>query len=141
MAHSTHVDCHDLFEVHGEIRTRTGTIVLGMIVPIRYNEPLKNIALERHAARMLKQQVQMEIEIQDEVPWADGLTAYDNEHFAIYLKLIDACADNVSEEEMAQAILGIDPRQDPARVRKAVRSHLDRTHWLITSGYKELFAG
>lgn len=81
----------------------------------------------------------MEIEIQDEVPWADSLTAYDNEHFAIYLKLIDACAYNASEEDMALAILGIDPIRESARARMAVRSHLDRTRWLITSGYKELF--
>lgn len=77
----------------------------------------------------------------DEVPWADTLTEYDNKHFSIYLKLIDACADNASEEEMAQAILGIDPGQDPARARKAVRSHLHRTHWLISKGYRELFPG
>ncbi|WP_263484157.1 DUF2285 domain-containing protein [Mesorhizobium sp. CA8] len=80
------------------------------------------------------------IAVADEVPWADSLTAYDNEHFAVYLRLLDACADNASEEEMAQTVLGIDPRQEPTRARKAVRSHLDRTHWLITSGYKELFA-
>lgn len=79
------------------------------------------------------------VAISIEVPWADTLTAYDEEHFAIYLRLIEACADNASEEEMARAILGIDPRHEPARARKAVRSHLDRTHWLISSGYKELF--
>jgi len=79
------------------------------------------------------------VAISVEVPSADTLTAYDEEHFGIYLKLIEACADNASEEEMAQAILGIDPKQEPARACKAVRSHLDRTHWLISSGYKELF--
>ena len=83
----------------------------------------------------------MKTEILSDVPWSNCLTAYDEEHFAIYLRLIEACADNASEEEMAQVILGIDPRQEPARARKAVRSHLDRTHWLITGGYKELFSG
>jgi hypothetical protein len=39
---------------------------------------------------------------------------------------------------MAQTILGIDPVQEPARALKAVRSHLDRTRWLIASGYREL---
>ena len=79
--------------------------------------------------------------IAGEVPWADTLTPYDEEHFTIYLRLLEACADNASEEEMARAILGIDPGQEPVRARKAVRSHLDRTHWLISSGYKELFPG
>lgn len=82
----------------------------------------------------------MKTELQDEVPWSDRLTEYDNEHFTIYLRLLDACADNASEEEMAQAILGIDPTREPVRALKAVRSHLDRTQWLIASGYKELFA-
>ncbi|TPI13042.1 DUF2285 domain-containing protein [Mesorhizobium sp. B4-1-3] len=79
--------------------------------------------------------------VADEVPWADSLTTYDNEHFAIYLRLLDACSYNASEEEMAHTILGIDPRQEPSRARKAIRSHLERTNWLITSGYKALFAG
>lgn len=81
------------------------------------------------------------VALADEVPWADTFTAYDEEHFTIYLKLLDACADNASEEEMAQSVLGIDPGREPARARKAVRSHLNRTHWLISSGYKELFPG
>ncbi|MER9070643.1 DUF2285 domain-containing protein [Mesorhizobium sp. M0902] len=79
--------------------------------------------------------------VADEVPWAESLTAYDDEHFTTYLKLIDACADNASEEEMAQAILGIDPVQEPARAQRAVRSHLARAHWLVVAGYKELFSG
>ncbi|ESW64078.1 DUF2285 domain-containing protein [Mesorhizobium sp. C280B] len=78
--------------------------------------------------------------VADEVPWAESLTAYDNEHFRIYLRLIDACAGNASEEEMAQAILGIDSVREPARAQKAVRSHLARAHWLVIAGYKELFA-
>ncbi|MGX9182132.1 DNA -binding domain-containing protein [Mesorhizobium sp. BHbdii] len=80
-------------------------------------------------------------ELSDQVPWSDSLTAYDNQHFTIYLRLLDACADDASEEEMAQAILGIDPAKEPARARKSVRSHLDRVHWLVTTGYKELFSG
>ncbi|WP_144224692.1 DNA -binding domain-containing protein [Mesorhizobium amorphae] len=77
--------------------------------------------------------------IPDNAPSADHLTPYDKEHFAIYLQLLDACANNASEEEMARDILGIDPTQEPARARNSVRSHLERTQWLITSGYRELF--
>lgn len=79
--------------------------------------------------------------VADEVPWAESMTAYDDEHFTTYLKLLDACAGNASEEEMAQAILGIDPAQEPARAQRAVRSHLARAHWLVVAGYKELFSG
>ncbi|WP_421950822.1 DNA -binding domain-containing protein [Pelagibacterium sp.] len=82
----------------------------------------------------------MVTDIQDEVPWSDNLTDYDNEHFTIYMRLLDASADDASEEEMAEAILGIDPANEPERAQKALRSHLDRANWMVTTGYKELFA-
>ncbi|TIV43962.1 MAG: hypothetical protein E5V84_00525, partial [Mesorhizobium sp.] len=62
----------------------------------------------------------------DEVPWSDRLTSYDRAHFTIYMRLLDASADEAPEEEMAQLILGIDPALEPERARKALRSHLDR---------------
>ncbi|MER9559906.1 DUF2285 domain-containing protein [Mesorhizobium sp. M0323] len=77
----------------------------------------------------------------DEVPWSENLTAYDRQHFTIYLRILDACGDNASEEEMADLILGIDPALEPVRARKALRSHIDRANWMVTTGYKELFAG
>ncbi|BCH34885.1 hypothetical protein MesoLjLc_68150 [Mesorhizobium sp. L-8-10] len=82
----------------------------------------------------------MKRKVQDEVPWSDNLTAYDNEHFTIYMRLLDASADDASEDEMAQLVLGIDPMREPERARMAVRSHLDRANWMVTTGYKELFA-
>lgn len=78
--------------------------------------------------------------VADEVPWSESLTDYDRQHFTIYLRILDACADNASEEEMADLILGIDPALDPVRARKALRSHIDRANWMVTTGYKELFA-
>ncbi|MER8748041.1 DUF2285 domain-containing protein [Mesorhizobium sp. M1050] len=79
--------------------------------------------------------------LKDEVPWSDRLTAYDKEHFTVYIRFLDASADDASYEEMAQIILGIDPVEEPERARKAARSHLDRANWMATTGYKELFAG
>ncbi|ARP67241.1 MULTISPECIES: DNA -binding domain-containing protein [Mesorhizobium] len=84
-------------------------------------------------------QPKSDMAITDEVPWSDGITAYDKEHFTTYMRLLDASGDDASEEEMAHLILGIDPRREPERARKAVRSHLDRANWVMTSGYKELF--
>ncbi|RWK40698.1 DUF2285 domain-containing protein [Mesorhizobium sp.] len=75
----------------------------------------------------------------DEVPWSDSLTSYDRQHFKIYLRILDACADNATIEEMADLILGIDPALEPGRARKAIHSHIDRANWMITTGYKELF--
>ncbi|PBB40089.1 hypothetical protein CK222_30060 [Mesorhizobium sp. WSM3866] len=79
--------------------------------------------------------------LRDEVPWSESLTSYDRQHFKIYLRILDACADSASLEEMADLILGIDPDLEPVRARRAVRSHIDRANWIVTTGYKELFAG
>ncbi|TIQ76733.1 MAG: DUF2285 domain-containing protein [Mesorhizobium sp.] len=76
----------------------------------------------------------------DEVPWSDRITAYDKDHFTTYMRLLDASADNATEEEMAHVILGIDPAREPERAKKALRSHLARANWMVTTGYKELFA-
>ncbi|MCF6110265.1 MULTISPECIES: DNA -binding domain-containing protein [Mesorhizobium] len=77
--------------------------------------------------------------LRDEAPWSESLTSYDRQHFKVYLRIIDASADDASEEEMALLVLGIDPVREPDRARKAVRSHLDRANWMVTTGYKELF--
>ncbi|RWI65626.1 DUF2285 domain-containing protein [Mesorhizobium sp.] len=82
----------------------------------------------------------MKPEIAEEVPWSESLTGYDKEHFTTYMRLLDASADDAGEEEMAHLILGIDPASEPERARKALRSHLDRANWMVTAGYKELFA-
>ncbi|RUV84972.1 DUF2285 domain-containing protein [Mesorhizobium sp. M1A.F.Ca.IN.020.06.1.1] len=79
--------------------------------------------------------------LRDEVPWSESLTSYDRQHFNIYLRILDACADDASEKEKADLILGIDPAHEPVRARKALRSHMDRANWMVTTGYKELFAG
>ncbi|WP_353728193.1 hypothetical protein [Mesorhizobium sp.] len=78
--------------------------------------------------------------IMEEVPWSDAITVYDKENFTIYMQILDACADNAPIEEMAELILGIDPALEPVRARNAVRSHIDRANWMVTTGYKELFA-
>ncbi|MGX5805108.1 hypothetical protein ACWGS9_28210 [Bradyrhizobium sp. Arg314] len=80
------------------------------------------------------------IALATEVPWSDSLTAYDKEHFTIYMRFLDAGGDNATYEEMAKEILGIDPDLEPERARRAARSHLDRANWILTTGYKELFA-
>jgi hypothetical protein len=56
----------------------------------------------------------------------------------LYLQLLDACAEGASEEEMAQAILGIDPAKEPARARRMVQSHLRRARWMRERGYRYL---
>jgi hypothetical protein len=67
-------------------------------------------------------------------PTADALTTYDEAHFAVYLSLLHASADGVSDTEMCRDILGIDAVAEPERARSMLQSHLDRARWLSSSG-------
>jgi len=82
--------------------------------------------------------VQLNPEIADEAPWSDRVTAYDEAHFVVYVRLLDARADGASDEEMCRIVLGIDPAKEPARAYKALRSHLDRAVWMTETGYRDL---
>ena len=76
--------------------------------------------------------------IADQVPWSDSITAYDEAHLVVYLRLLDASADGASRDEMAEVILGIDPTSEPRRAASAVDSHLRRARWMTQTGYRHL---
>lgn len=77
-------------------------------------------------------------DIADEVPWADHVTPYDEAHFVVYLRLLDASKEGASEEEMSCVVLGIDSANEPERARKALKSHLKRARWMTEMGYRDL---
>ncbi|MGX9182120.1 hypothetical protein [Mesorhizobium sp. BHbdii] len=81
----------------------------------------------------------MKPDIADEVPWSDSITSYDRQHRTVYLRILDACADNASVGDMANLILGIDPVLEPRP--RAVRSQIERANWMVTTGSKHLFGG
>lgn len=76
--------------------------------------------------------------ILDDAPWSDGLTDYDREHFVVYLRLLDACADGAKDDEMCKIVLGIDPGKEPDRAKRALESHLKRARWMTENGYRHL---
>lgn len=76
--------------------------------------------------------------IVDDVPWSEGLTAYDQAHLIVYLRLLDAAADGATADEMARVVLGIDPREEPQRAQKSLASHLRRARWMTEHGFKHL---
>ena len=76
--------------------------------------------------------------IANEVPWSDHVTAYDREHFTVYLRLLDASADGASAEEMSRIVLDINPTKEPARAKQALDSHLLRARWMTEHGYRHL---
>ena len=81
---------------------------------------------------------QINPEIADEVPWSETITDYDEAHFVVYLRLLDASADGASADEMARVVLGIDPSQERHRAEQAVSSHLRRARWMTETGYRYL---
>ncbi len=75
---------------------------------------------------------------QDRPPESDRLTAYDEGHLALYIRLLDAAAEGADWREAVQIIFALDPDRDPDRARMIHDSHLARTRWMTTTGYREL---
>ena len=74
--------------------------------------------------------------LRDTPPHADAFTAYDEEHFALYLTLLHASGEGWSEKRICRSVLGIDPEAPDAM--QTLRSHLARAHWLSTDGRNHL---
>ncbi len=81
-----------------------------------------------------------DVPMADEVPWADGITAYDRDHFPTYLRLLDATAENAAEDEIVRIVLGVDPAREPERAHRMFESHLKRARWMTEVGYRYLLA-
>lgn len=71
-------------------------------------------------------------------PNCNSITGYDREHFAIYLRLLDAIATNVDWRVCAQQILGLDVDADASAARALFDANLARAIWMTKSGYKDL---
>ena len=76
--------------------------------------------------------------ILDEPPRVDGITDYDRQHIATYLRLLDAETAGAHPDEVARIVLGLDPARDPERARRVHGAHLDRAHWMRDHGYRHL---
>lgn len=74
----------------------------------------------------------------DEPPASQTLTAYDREHMALYLRLLDSARDGADWREAVQILFGLDPACDPLRSRHVHDTHLARARWMTEHGYREL---
>jgi len=74
----------------------------------------------------------------DEPPASQTLTAYDLEHMALYLRLLDSARDGADWREAVQILFGLDPACDPLRSRHVHDTHLARARWMTEHGYREL---
>jgi Uncharacterized conserved protein (DUF2285) len=79
--------------------------------------------------------------VADQAPSGDILTAYDNEHLKIYIRLLDADVARADWKDVARIVLGMDPEKEPERAQAAWESHLKRAKWMTTRGYKDLLRG
>lgn len=81
------------------------------------------------------------VDIAGEAPWSDSITAYDEAHFVVYLRLLDAAAEGADWREVAEIVLGRDPAIDPEHARLCWESHLRRARWMAERGYRHLLEG
>lgn len=75
---------------------------------------------------------------QDSPPLTDRVNAYDEQHFATYLRLLDAAEEGAEWIEVAKIVLGLDVDADPERARRIHDSHLARARWMTEMGYRHL---
>ncbi len=74
----------------------------------------------------------------DSPPDQAQLTAYDQEHMKLYLRLLDAAADGADWREVMEVLFELDPRKDPDRARRVHDAHLARARWMTSHGYRLL---
>ncbi len=76
--------------------------------------------------------------IADVAPAAEVLTDYDYALLIVYVRLLDAAAENADWCDVARIVLKIDPAKDPDRARRVYDSHLARARWMTEHGYRHL---
>lgn len=86
----------------------------------------------------MQKPVELDPDVEDVAPTGDAITPYDEQHFATYMRLLDAKAENADWKEVAQIVLHRDPVSDELRTRRCWQSHLDRAQWLSREGYRKI---
>lgn len=74
----------------------------------------------------------------DSPPLTDRVNAYDEQHFATYLRLLDAAEEGADWREVVQVVFGLDVESDPDRAKRIHDSHLARARWMTETGYRHL---
>jgi len=79
-----------------------------------------------------------EASFQDRPPLTDRVNAYDEQHLAIYLRLLMAEEEGADWREVVRVLFGVDPSRDPDRAKIVHDSHLARARWMTKTGYQQL---
>ncbi len=77
----------------------------------------------------------------DAPPESAVLTDYDQAHVKLYMRLLDAHANNADWREVVSVLFAFDPTNDPERARHIHDSHLARAKWMTEHGYRQLLSG
>ncbi|MEI9986589.1 MAG: DUF2285 domain-containing protein [Aliidongia sp.] len=75
---------------------------------------------------------------QDRPPLTERVNAYDEQHLATYIRLLDADAEGADWREVVTIIFGLDPAREPDRAKMVHDSHLARARWMTETGYRHL---
>jgi hypothetical protein len=78
------------------------------------------------------------VAIEDEAPWSDILTDYDQAHVVTYARLLDAADDGAKDDDIARIVLSLDPAAEPERAKRCLASHMRRARWISEHGYRHL---
>lgn len=76
----------------------------------------------------------------DEPPAGPSLTVYDQEHMALYLRLMDAERDGADWHEVVRILFDLDPVAEPERCLRVHTTHLARAQWIRKHGFRELIS-
>ncbi|GGA51637.1 hypothetical protein GCM10011385_01190 [Nitratireductor aestuarii] len=74
----------------------------------------------------------------DQPPSGAALTAYDQAHIKLYLRLLDADAEGADWKEVVEVLFGIDARAETDRALRVYTAHLKRAKWIRDNGFREL---
>jgi hypothetical protein len=78
------------------------------------------------------------VTFEDRPPLTDRVNAYDEEHLAIYLRLLMAEEEGADWREVVEVLFGLNPVAEPDRAKTVHDSHLARAHWMTETGYRHL---
>jgi len=107
------------------------------------NMPRSQSKVDRRTtvARKPMQKPPLNPDVADTAPSDSVLTVYAEEHIIIYLRLLDADAQDADWRDVARIVLHLDPDHESDRARRAFDSHLSRAKWMTEHGYKQLLRG
>lgn len=86
----------------------------------------------------MRGQPQLDPDVEDEAPDGPVITAYDEQHYVTYLRLLDANRDGADWREVARIVLRRDPVAEETRSRHCWETHLARAQWLSKAGYRRI---